>query len=124
MANKKIEKALPLQRYSYTLERLIKSDEIYVLIEEDNKYAVSEFEDKLLLSFWPTEEIALKNAKNTWEGFSAKKLSVEDMELVIDAVEDNNWLMDFFPIDSKTGTIVTVEEFIADLNKMYKEMER
>jgi len=116
---KKIEKALPSQRYLFTMERLIKADEIYVLVEEDNKYAVSEFEGKTLISFWPTEQFANTAAIGIWADYHAKKLSIESMETMLDAIEDKDWIMDIFPLDSKTGTLVTVEEFITDLNKMY-----
>ncbi len=119
---KKIEKELPQKRYAYTLEHLIKKDEIYILIETENKYALSKLEDKSLLSFWPTESIAQQNAKNNWTGFTAKKISIQEMEIILDLIEDKDWLMDIFPIDSKTGTIVTVDEFIQDLNSFYKEL--
>lgn len=118
--NKQIERSLPPVRYSYTLERLIKHNEIFVLVEDEKKYAVSDFEGNTLISFWPSEEIALKNAKNNWEGYQVKKHDIDSMEVILDVIEDNKWIMDIFPIDSKTGTLVTVEEFILDLNKMHK----
>lgn len=117
---KQIEKALPDQRYLYTLERLIKSDAIFILVEGENRYAVSEFEDKKLVSFWPYEEIAERHAVESWEGFKPKKLTIEAMEIMLDVMEDNSWIMDIFPLNSKTGSLVTVEEFIEDLNKLYK----
>ena len=35
---------------------------------------------------------------------------------ILDFIEEKDWLIDMFPVDGKTGSLVTVEEFIADLN--------
>jgi hypothetical protein len=120
MAKKNIEKELPVNRYAFTMEHLIKHNEIYVLQEADNKLAISSMNDKKLLSFWPTKEIALKNAKGCWDGYSAKMLTIEDMEVMLDVIEDNDWEIDIFPKDSKTGVVLSVEEFVENLNKTYQ----
>ncbi len=124
MAKKNIEKELPIKRYGYTINQLLKHNEIFVLQEEENKYAISEFEDKQLISFWPSAEIALKNAVGSWEGYSAKSINIEEMELLLDIIEDKGWIMDFFPIQSKTGSLVMVDEFVKDLNSAYQELNK
>ncbi len=120
MSSKKIEKSLPEKRYAFTLDSLIKHNAIFALVEEENTYAISEFEGQTVISFWPTEEMAAKNARGNWEGYKVKLHDIDTMEVILDVIEDNGWIMDIFPIDSKTGTLVTVEEFILDLNNLYK----
>ena len=120
MAKNKIEKELPVKRLSYTIEHLLKANEIYVLEEETNRFGLSSFEGGYLLSFWPTEEIALKNAKGSWENFTPRKFTITEMEVILDLIEDKKWSLDIFPMDSKTGVILSVDEFVDNLNKAYK----
>lgn len=123
MAKNNISKELPIKRLSFTIEHLLKADEIYVLEESKNSFALSEFEGNKLLSFWPTEEIAKNNAKGNWENFTTRKINISEMEVILDVIEDNKWMMDVFPTDSKTGAILTVDEFVENLNKAYKFLE-
>ena len=119
---KKTLKLLPLQRYQYSIREILEDQRLYLLEREADAYAVSKFEDKTILAMWPAEEYATHNAVNDWSDFVAKEVKLADLEPILDSIEDMGWSIDMFPVDNKTGYLVTIEEFINDLNSASKSL--
>ncbi len=119
---KKTIKLLPLQRYQYAIREILEDQRLYVLEQSPGAYAVSSFEDKTILAMWPGEEYASKLAEGDWSEFTAREIPLNQMDPILDKIEDMGWNIDMFPVDGKTGYLVTVEEFITDLNSAAKTL--
>ena len=113
---KKTIKLLPIQRYKLAIPQIVKNKCVYVLEKEKGAFASSVFEDRIIIAMWPAEEYAAYNAVKDWEEYNPKKIVFEDLEAMLDYLEDNEYHIDMFPVDSTTGYLVTVDEFINDLN--------
>ena len=115
---KRTTKLLPEKRYAYSLEKIIKNQFVYVLEREVNGYASSEIEGNRLVAIWPSKEYATLNARADWEDFRPKEIALASIEPLLEAIESEGWNLDVFPNGAKTGLVVTVDEFINDLNAM------
>lgn len=119
---KKTSKLLVDMRYAYALEKIIENQEIYMLEESDGSYAISKIDEITLISMWPAEEYAELDKSGVWSSFKPKKISLKYLEPILDFIEDNDWKIDMFPVGGKTGHVLTVSEFIDDLNRYSKEL--
>lgn len=118
---KRTLKLLPSKRYAYALEMILEEQIIYVLEREVNGYASSELDGNRLVAVWPAKVYAEMNARADWEDFHPKMLALAEFEPLLEAIESKDWNLDVFPNGAKTGQVVTVDEFINDLNALVEK---
>lgn len=113
---------IPLDRYKYFLKRVADTERMYTLVSGNNEYALSEVENNYLFSVWPFKEYTLLSAVGEWEDYQVKEITLEEFEdEVIDLIEQNNYLINVFSVDSKAGFVVNLMEFARDLSEELKK---
>ncbi len=118
---KEIEKVSsldPFKRYSYLIKRIADSETVYMLVDKENNFIYSEFEDEQLIPVWSSFEFAESCLINGWEEAIIKEIPLDFFEEVVyKIIEENSYLINVFPVSDKTGFIVNLEEFSRDLNE-------
>lgn len=117
---KRMLKSLPDKRYVYSLDKIIKLQQVVFLEKEENALAKSALEEDILIPVWPAKEFAQKECTQDWDEFTPKVVTLDKLETILEFIEKENWKLDVFPLGGKTGTVVTVEEFINDLNNYFQ----
>lgn len=107
----------PLKRYKYLIKKVADNEVFYTLLNSENDYAISELENHFLIPFWSAKEFAESCLIENWKNYKITEIALDDFEeKIIDFLNENNYLMNIFPIENKTGFIVDVNEFVRDLN--------
>ena len=107
----------PLKRYKYLIKKVADNEVFYTLLNSENDYAISELENHFLIPFWSAKEFAESCLIENWKTYKITEITLDDFEeKIIDFLNENNYLMNIFPIENKTGFIVDVNEFVRDLN--------
>lgn len=106
----------PFKRYSYCLKRIADRELMFTLFSEEGNIAISSLEDELLLPLWSAPEFATLSLVDAWSNFQVTEISLEWFENeFIEVINKRNYLLNVFPIDRRTGFVVSLEEFIRDL---------
>lgn len=64
------------------------------------------------------EEFIFSNLSDGWEDCKPLKLSLEDLQNELyEIIATENYLINVFPINGKTGFVVNIDEFKRDLNE-------
>ena len=110
MNNKEIESVSnlePYKRYLYFIKRVADFEELWTIIDESGDFALSDIDDKILISFWSAKEFVNSNLNNGWKNCSPKKLTLGDLEdEIFDLIASENYLINVFPLNGKTGFFV------------------
>lgn len=111
-----LSKLEPFDRYQYFIKRVADNQFFYVL-KNNADFALSSIEDYTLFAVWPFEDYANLCKINEWNEYTAFKVDFEKFdEMLAPIILEQNYLINVFPIDNKTGFIVNLDEFIRDLN--------
>ena len=117
-----VSKLKPIQRYHYFIKRVADNEKMYSLVDRQGYFALANINDNVLFSVWTAPEFALSSAIDKWKEFEVKEIILEEFEdHIIDEIEKNNWLMNVFSIGSKSGFVVSLNEFARDLNEEMKK---
>lgn len=112
----------PFDRYKYFIKRVADFEVMYTLVDERGRFAISEVEGNIMLSFWSAQEYAIINAANEWKNYRVQTITLGDFEKeVIDLISEQNYLLNIFPINDKTGFVVNIGEFAKDLASEMKK---
>jgi Protein of unknown function (DUF2750) len=112
----------PIERYSYFIKKIADYEEVWTVVNLSGDYALSDIDDKIFISFWSAKEFISSNLKQGWEECIPKKLTFANLEdEVFDLIARENYLINVFPVNGKSGFIVDLDEFIRDL---HEELER
>jgi hypothetical protein len=104
-------------RYRYFIKKIADYDEFWVLKNESNNLALSEVQGKTLLPFWSAEEFIQSCLNGQWARYVPEKITLEEFEAnLLPLIADRNYLIDVFPVNNKAGFVVTLDEFVHDLN--------
>lgn len=107
----------PFERYKYSLKRIADNETLYTIKRDNETIAISDLDDEKLIPFWSAKQFAELNITDEWNEFYVEEISLDDFENeMVDFINENNFLMNIFPINNKTGFVVSLEEFIRDLN--------
>lgn len=93
-------------------------ESVITLAHEDGTWALAEVEGKTLVSIWLAAVYANANATDRWK--NCKSLVVPLNELMSSRLEvfaGNNFLINVFSVQGKTGFVVTPDELKADLGE-------
>jgi len=117
-----VSKLPVFERYKYFIKRVADFEIMYTLVDDDDNLAISEVEDKRLVSFWSASEFASICAIKEWQDYKIKEISLEEFEEeYIDTIAENDYLINIFSTAETTGFIVDINEFARDLNEEMKK---
>ena len=72
--------------------------------------------------FWPKPDYIISNLNSGWLNCKPKRLILDDLEIEIFAlIESQDYLINVFPINGKTGFVVNLDEFARDLSDALKK---
>lgn len=104
-------------RYRYFIKKVADYDEIWILKDKLDNYALSEVEGNILLPFWSAKEFVQSCLNGEWEHYKPVKVTLDEFETnLLSLINEKKYLIDVFPVDNKAGFVVTVDEFLNDLN--------
>lgn len=113
----RVIKLEPFERYKYSLKRIADNETLYTIKRDNETIAISDLDDEKLIPFWSAKQFAELNITDEWNEFYVEEISLDDFENeMVDFINENNFLMNIFPINNKTGFVVSLDEFIRDLN--------
>jgi hypothetical protein len=112
-----ILKLNPFERYQYFIKKIADFEELWTIVDENGDYAISEVEGKNLISFWTIEEFIESNLGDGWENCKPIRLDLDDLEEdLFNLIASEGYLINVFPINGRSGFIVSLAEFKRDLN--------
>lgn len=127
ISKKEIENVSKLEsfkRYRYTIKRIADFEELWTILDKNSDIALSDIEDQTFVSFWPAKEFIGSNLNLEWEECSPYKFDLDDFEeKLIPLIKMENYLINVFPVEGKSGFVVNLDEFIRDLNDELKQYE-
>lgn len=119
MTEKEIEKVselIPFKRYQYFIKRVADSEKIYCLESEEGNWALSELEGKTLFPLWSATSFAANCKVGEWANFKVIELSLTEFNSkLVPLITSEEWLLNVFPVEDRTGFVVAFEEFTRDL---------
>lgn len=114
-----IQQLPPYDRYQYFITTLANAGELWTLIDDTGSFTLFEVEHKTVISFWPEEHFIESNLTPDWIDCIPFKLDRDALEeTVIPFIRQNNYQINVFPVDAKTGYIITLNDFVNDLNNL------
>ncbi|MEY2869358.1 MAG: hypothetical protein RIR01_1849, partial [Bacteroidota bacterium] len=103
------------------IKKIADFEELWTIIDRNGDFALSDIDDKVLVSFWSAEEFVNSNLNDGWENCSPKKLTLGDLEdQIFDLIASENYLINVFPVNGKSGFVVELDEFARDLSDELK----
>ncbi len=116
----KVIKLSPIERYKYFIKRVADREVMYTLVDNNN-IVTSEIDGKEIVPFWTSQDFAGLCKVAGWEHLDIKKISLDYFEEeMIDLIEENDYLLNIFPVGEKTGFVVDINEFARDLSDELK----
>ncbi|MCH4828200.1 MULTISPECIES: DUF2750 domain-containing protein [Flavobacterium] len=111
----------PIERYKYFIKKVADYEELWTIVDVNGDYALSDIDDKTLISFWSAKEFINSNLEEGWKECTPKKLTLDDLEdEIFDLIASKNYLIDVFPVNGKSGFVVDLDEFARDLSEELK----
>ncbi len=127
VTNKEIDSVSSLDafsRYRYFIKKIADFEEVWTIQDENQEYALSDVDDNTFVSLWSAEEFIKTNLSEGWENCEPIKLDLEKLgEELIPYASDNCYLINIFPVNGKSGFIVSVDEFVRDLNEELEQYD-
>lgn len=117
------QKNLSLQeRYQYLLETIIARNELWTLINNHGSFALFEVNNTIVFSLWPNEASIESNLTPDWTDYIPFKIDFNALEeTVLPMIRQNNYLINIYPVDGTIGYVVSLNDFITDLNTNLKD---
>lgn len=107
----------PIKRYKYFIQTVAESGELWTVIDSDGNFTLEEIENETVLSFWTHESFIESNLTPDWKDCIPYKLDMDGLEnVVIPLIRQNNYLINVFPVESRTGYLINLADFIMDVN--------
>lgn len=127
LSTSEIEAVLKLdsfKRYQYSLKKIADNEVLFTLINKKGEYAFSEIEGSELIPIWSSPYFAAKCIAGHWQEYEPKEISLDTFENELaEQIIENEYLLDVFPANDKTGFIVSLDEFMRDLNEELEQYE-
>ena len=113
----------PFDRYNYFIRKVADGEELWTIVNTNGDLGISVIEGdnkryKTLVPFWPEKDFIEGFLTDNWVKHTPVKISLDDFEdKIIAIIEEENYLINVFPVNNKTGFVVTLQELIRDLNE-------
>lgn len=119
-----VSKLKPFERYQYLIKKVADFDKLWTVVDDNGDIALSDIEDKTFITFWTAEPFIESNLIRGWKNCKPFKLTLDDLEkTVIPLIEESEYLINAFPVGGKSGFILSLNEFIRDLNEELEHYE-
>jgi len=119
-----VSKLVPYKRYKYFIKKIVDFEELWTLVDKNNNIALSNVDDKVLVSFWTAKDFIESNLDDNWKGFIPFKMNIDHLEeKIFPLIVENNYLINVFPVNGKSGFVVNINEFVRDLNEELEQYE-
>ncbi|MBP4137254.1 DUF2750 domain-containing protein [Flavobacterium geliluteum] len=119
-----ISKLEPFKRYKYFIKKIADFEELWTLMDKNGHIALSEVDNNILVSFWTAEAFITSSLDENWKECVPLKISLDDFEeIFIPIIIENEYLINVFPVQGKSGFVVNISEFIRDLNEELENYE-
>ncbi|RAJ81896.1 uncharacterized protein DUF2750 [Chitinophaga dinghuensis] len=119
ISQQELEKVMalpPFDRYKYTVKWIADGEVIFIL-ENNAALAMGQLDEHKVIPIWSAAEYAALSKSGDWSDFEVKSISLEAFEnTYIPIIAENNYLLDVFPLGDKSGFVVTLGEFLRDLD--------
>ena len=116
-----LHKLPPIERYLYFLKTIAEAGELWTLIDNDGRFALFEVNNKTVFSVWPDETSIESNLTPDWQDYIPFKINLDELEeTIIPLIRQNNYFINIFPVDSRTGYLVALNDFVTELNRELK----
>lgn len=113
-----VSKLKPLDRYNYFIRKIADFEELWTIVDKNGDIALSKVDDNILVSIWSAKDFIKSNLDNGWKKCVPLKLNLDDFEkTIMPLIIKNNYLINVFPANGKSGFVVNINEFIKDLNE-------
>lgn len=123
-ARSQISSLAPFKRYQYFIKKVADFEELWVLKNDNNDLAFASVEGEIIVPLWSAIEFVNGCLIGVWEKYHPEKIELKDFEtLVLSFVESQKALLDIFPVGSKSGFVVTYEEYKRDLEEELENYE-
>lgn len=104
-------------RYTHFLKTIAETGELWTVIDNDGSFALFEVNNSTVFSLCPDEASIESNLTPDWQDYIPFKVNLNELEeTILPLIRQNNYLINVFPIDSRTGYIATLNDFVKDLN--------
>ncbi len=106
----------PFDRYKYTVKWIADGEAVYIL-ENNAALAMGQLDEHKVIPIWSAAEYAALSKNGAWADFEVKSISLVDFEdIYMPIIAEHNYLLDVFPLGDKSGFVVTLGEFLRDLD--------
>jgi len=113
-----VSKLSPKSRYDYFIRKIADFEELWTIIDANSDFTLAEIENSTVISFWTHEAFIESNLTPDWADCIPFKMDIDTLQdIVIPLIRQNNYLINVFPVDSRIGYIVALNDFVNDLNE-------
>jgi hypothetical protein len=117
-----IAKLSPFDRYKYFIKKVADYEELWSITYDNGDFALSDIDDHTFISFWPSEEFIASNLDGEWLNVKVIKIPLKLLyDNLFPLIKKENYLINVFPVNGKSGFIVNLNEFERDLNDELKQ---
>lgn len=117
-----INAILPSDLYKHFFKTISATNELWTLIANDGNFALFEANNSILFSLWPDEASIESNITPDWTDYIPFKIDINALEeTVLPMIRQNNYLINIYPVDGTIGYVVSLNDFITDLNTNLKD---
>ncbi|GJM65021.1 DUF2750 domain-containing protein [Persicobacter diffluens] len=121
LSKKEVESVLklsPFERYQYFIKKVADYEELWTIVDDKNELALSEIDNNQMISLWSASEYIQSNLGDGWENCRSLKLDLDSFEQdIMPVIIENEYLLNVFSVNNKSGFVVSISEFIRDLNE-------
>ena len=104
-------------RYRYFIKKIADSSALWILVNEQGEYGLSEVENNVLISVWSAKEYIQSCMNGVWENYKPTRMIFDEFNNdLVPTIIRRKYLIDVFPVNSKAGFVATLGEFLHDLN--------
>ncbi len=123
--DKEIQSVIALdgnKRYEYFIKRIVDNEHLYGLYNDG--WAMSSDGDTKIFPVWSAKEYAEMCANDEWNGFKAKKFSLNDfIEELIPNLKQDGMKVGVFYTPNNKGVVPSFEQLESDINEEMKRYE-
>ncbi|GEP88964.1 Protein of unknown function [Chitinophaga terrae (ex Kim and Jung 2007)] len=112
-----VVKLSPVERYKYALKWIADGEVIYTLTE-DGEFEISEVDGHQLFPVWSAPVFAELFAVGEWGNCKVQSFTLAEFESgILPLINENDYLLNVFPVNGRAGFVVELDEFLEDLDK-------
>lgn len=111
-------KTEPEQRYQHTIKMICDFEEMYSLLDKDGLWKTGVVDGKETFLIWSAKEYVLPFLTGLRESCAIRKITIQEFTTdIMEYLNNNRLLINVFAVENSGGSVVTVDQFITDLNK-------